>query len=98
MSGVIDDMERVWRLGVSHLEVQLDSLAAISLFQADESCDHQNANLVLKFRRLLHHSWSVRLRNVYRKANHVADFLANYGHSMGLGSRDVFLPNAALSR
>ncbi|CAN0907452.1 Putative ribonuclease H protein At1g65750, partial [Linum grandiflorum] len=98
MSGVIDGMEWAWSLGVSHLEVQLDSLAAISLFQADGSCDHQHANLVLKFRRLLHRSWSVRLRHVYREANHVANFLANYGHSLALGSHEVFLPNATLSR
>ncbi|CAN0830938.1 Putative ribonuclease H protein At1g65750, partial [Linum grandiflorum] len=47
MSGVIDDMERAWSHGVSHLEVQLDSLAAISLFQAGGSCDHQHANLAV---------------------------------------------------
>ncbi|CAN0911768.1 hypothetical protein LINGRAHAP2_LOCUS27040 [Linum grandiflorum] len=39
MSGVIDGMEWSWSLGVAHLEVQLDSLAAISLFRADGVCE-----------------------------------------------------------
>ncbi|CAN0854994.1 hypothetical protein LINGRAHAP2_LOCUS6086 [Linum grandiflorum] len=40
----------------------------------------------------------VRLCHVYHEANHVADFLANFSHSLALGSREVILPNAALSR
>ncbi|CAN0897126.1 hypothetical protein LINGRAHAP2_LOCUS18941 [Linum grandiflorum] len=52
----------------------------------------------MKVRRLFHRSWLVRLRHVYRKANHVADFLVNYNHYMALGSPEIFLPNAALSR
>ncbi|CAN0870581.1 hypothetical protein LINGRAHAP2_LOCUS9576 [Linum grandiflorum] len=39
MNRVIDGKERAWSLGDSHLEVQLDSLAAIALLQADGACD-----------------------------------------------------------
>ncbi|CAN0903504.1 hypothetical protein LINGRAHAP2_LOCUS22605 [Linum grandiflorum] len=63
MCGVIHGMERAWRLGISNLEIQLDSMTAISLFQAEGPCDHQHATLVMKFRRLLLRNWSVRLRH-----------------------------------
>ncbi|CAN0904536.1 Putative ribonuclease H protein At1g65750 [Linum grandiflorum] len=91
MSEVVDGMERAWRLGVSNLEVQLDSLTAISLFQEQGSCDHQHAVLVLKFRKLVTRNWSVRLRHVYREANQAADFLAALGHSLSFGSHEVTL-------
>ncbi|CAN1237445.1 hypothetical protein LINGRAPRIM_LOCUS1880 [Linum grandiflorum] len=72
----------------------MDLLAAISLFQPDGPCDHQHVKLVLKFGRLFHRSWMVRLCHVYRKANQAAHFLANYGHSLTLHSHEVLLPNS----
>ncbi|CAN0846076.1 hypothetical protein LINGRAHAP2_LOCUS4279 [Linum grandiflorum] len=69
-------MERVWRLGILNMEIQLDSMTAISLFQSEGPCYNQHATLVMKFRRLLFRNWLVRLRHVYREANHAADFLA----------------------
>ncbi|CAN0926914.1 Putative ribonuclease H protein At1g65750 [Linum grandiflorum] len=98
MSEVIDEMERAWRLGVANLEVQLDSLTAISLFQEQGPCDHQHAVLVLKFQKLVRRNWSVRLRYVYREANQAVDFLANLGHSLSLGSHEITLPNTNLNR
>ncbi|CAN0926713.1 hypothetical protein LINGRAHAP2_LOCUS35504 [Linum grandiflorum] len=63
MAGVIDGMERAWEFGISHLEIQLDSLTTISLFQVEGSCDHQHATLVLKFQRLLLCNRAVRLHH-----------------------------------
>ncbi|CAN0922083.1 Putative ribonuclease H protein At1g65750 [Linum grandiflorum] len=91
-------MERAWRLGISHMEIQLDTLTAISLLQAEGSCDRQHATLVLKFQRLLLRNWVVRLRHVYKEANNVADYLAKLGHSIALGSHEISLPNRKLSR
>ncbi|CAN0928203.1 hypothetical protein LINGRAHAP2_LOCUS36333 [Linum grandiflorum] len=73
-------------------------MTAISLFQAEGPCDHQHATLVMKFRQLLLHNWSVQLLHVYREANHAADFLANLGHSLALRSHEIFFPNSDLSR
>ncbi|CAN0910249.1 Putative ribonuclease H protein At1g65750 [Linum grandiflorum] len=90
MSGVINGTERAWRLGVANLEVQLDSLTAISLFQEQGPCDHQHAVLVLKFRKLVRHNWSVQHHHLYREANQAADFLANLGHfSIHLGTTKI---------
>ncbi|CAN0897848.1 Putative ribonuclease H protein At1g65750 [Linum grandiflorum] len=98
MAGVFDGMERAWRLGISHLDIQLDSLTAISLLQAEGSCDHQHPTLVFKFRRLLLCNWTVRLRHVYKKTNNVVDYLAKLGYSMALGSHEISLPNEVLIR
>ncbi|CAN0880076.1 Putative ribonuclease H protein At1g65750 [Linum grandiflorum] len=95
---VVDEMERAWQLGVSHFEIQVDSVAALALFQAEGPCEHQHANLVLTFQRLCKWSRLIRLRHVYREANHVADFLAGFDHSLDLGSHEIFLPLADLSR
>ncbi|CAN0841580.1 Putative ribonuclease H protein At1g65750 [Linum grandiflorum] len=96
MTSVIDGMERAWRLGISHMEIQLDSLTAISLLQAEGSWDYQHATVVLKFRRLLLRNWAV--RHVYREAKNVADYLAKLGHSMTLGKHEISLPTGELSR
>ncbi|CAN1144174.1 Putative ribonuclease H protein At1g65750 [Linum perenne] len=40
-------------------------------------------------RELLRRNWEVQILHVYRESNHVADYLANVGHSCPLGFHSV---------
>ncbi|CAN1136722.1 Putative ribonuclease H protein At1g65750 [Linum perenne] len=85
MRRAVEGMEKAWDLGVRRLEVQMDSTTAINIL-TQGVLGHQHASLVTHFQRLKARDWETRLVHVYREANHLADYLANKGHSIPVGS------------
>ncbi|CAN1336488.1 Putative ribonuclease H protein At1g65750, partial [Linum perenne] len=81
--------QQTLKLGLTKVELQVDSSAIVQLVEEEGEPRHQHAMEVLEFRDLFARDWDVRLRHVYREANHVADFLACIGLSYSIGCHIV---------
>ncbi|CAN1766596.1 Putative ribonuclease H protein At1g65750 [Linum perenne] len=67
----------------------MDSLCAISILEGGFNLEHQHAGQVLRFRQLRERDWTIRLTHIYREGNHLADYLANKGHSLAYGTHSI---------
>ena len=56
-----------------------DLSLAVDLISKDKFIIDKNYNLIMQARDLLAKNWDIRVIHVYREANSVADWLANYG-------------------
>ncbi|CAN1148505.1 Putative ribonuclease H protein At1g65750, partial [Linum perenne] len=83
--GAISGLELAWDYGFRHVELQLDSKAAIAILLSPEEPQHQHMAEVLYFRELCGRDWRVNTRHVYREANKAADFLASQGYEFPFG-------------
>ncbi|CAN1732103.1 Putative ribonuclease H protein At1g65750 [Linum perenne] len=79
---IATSLKLAWEAGFKKIVVQADSSAAISLINAEGHPSHQHAELMLR-------ECEVVIYHVYREGNHSADFLANLGHSLSLGTHQV---------
>ncbi|CAN1843405.1 Putative ribonuclease H protein At1g65750 [Linum perenne] len=84
--GVIEGMELAWSYGIKQLRVQSDSATAVTLLSNSEQCSHQHSNLIRRFQELKLRQWDVTIEHIYREANFAADYLANSGHELELGT------------
>ncbi|CAN1732100.1 Putative ribonuclease H protein At1g65750 [Linum perenne] len=86
---IATSLKLAWEAGFKKIVVQADSSAAISLINAEGHPSHQHAGEVLTIRELMLRECEVVIYHVYREGNHSADFLANLGHSLSLGTHQV---------
>ncbi|CAN1820331.1 Putative ribonuclease H protein At1g65750, partial [Linum perenne] len=84
--GVIEGMELAWSCGIKQLRVQSDSATAVTLLSNPQQCSHQHSNLIRWFQELKSRQWNVTIEHIYREANFAADYLANSGHELDLGT------------
>ncbi|CAN1808083.1 Putative ribonuclease H protein At1g65750 [Linum perenne] len=84
--GVVEGMSLAWEKGIRRLRIQSDSAMAVSLLSKDSHNNHQFAALVERFKDLIARDWEVTIEHIYREANMAADFLANAGHGLELGT------------
>ncbi|CAI0419974.1 unnamed protein product [Linum tenue] len=87
--GALRGLQMAWDSGHRRVELQLDSITAISLLSPGSPTNHQHANLVIQFRELLGRDWEVVIRHIYREANFLADCLAHKGHLLDPGTCSV---------
>ncbi|CAN1777356.1 Putative ribonuclease H protein At1g65750, partial [Linum perenne] len=85
IKGAVDEMMAAWDLGIRRLEVQIDSSSEVSIL-LQGNLSHQHASLVTRFQKLREREWELRIKHIYREANHLADCLADKGHSLPCGS------------
>ncbi|CAN1193376.1 Putative ribonuclease H protein At1g65750 [Linum perenne] len=85
LRGAIKGLQVAWELGLSKVELQVDSSAIIQMIEEVGEPKHQHAMEVLEFRDLVARDWDVQLRHVYREGNHAADFLAGIEFSFPIG-------------
>ncbi|CAN0854298.1 Putative ribonuclease H protein At1g65750, partial [Linum grandiflorum] len=97
MRAIVGGMQLAWTLGIRRLQVQSDSMAAIATLAKDYELEHQHAVLVLKFKELCSRQWEVHIFHIYRETNNVADYLANFGHSLTYGMHLFDSPDRSLS-
>lgn len=71
-------------MGIKHLQVESDSLQAISLVQEAEE-RHIHSNIIWKIRELLHRNWQCKLNHFWREGNSCADILAKKSIDLQLG-------------
>ncbi|CAN1141428.1 Putative ribonuclease H protein At1g65750 [Linum perenne] len=94
----IEGVCRAWRAGHRKLEVQLDSTAAVAiLLNSDLAFSHQYALEALEFQEWLQRDWNVKIKHVYREANHAADYLASLGHNTTRGAHEVDISDCNLA-
>ncbi|CAN1766597.1 Putative ribonuclease H protein At1g65750 [Linum perenne] len=89
LTGAVIGLERAWDIGARKVEIQMDSLCAISILEGGFNLEHQHAGQVLRFRQLRERDWTIRLTHIYREGNHLADYLANKGHSLAYGTHSI---------
>ncbi|CAN1181294.1 Putative ribonuclease H protein At1g65750 [Linum perenne] len=88
--GVLEGVRRAWEAGYRKLEIQMDSKVAVEiLLNANLATSPQFTLETLEFREWLQRDWVVKVKHVYREANHAADYLANLGHNTTRGSHEV---------
>ncbi|CAN1131368.1 Putative ribonuclease H protein At1g65750 [Linum perenne] len=88
--GVLEGVRRAWEAGYRKLEIQMDSKVAVEiLLNANLATSPQFTLETLEFRDWLQRDWVVKVKHVYREANHAADYLANLGHNTTRGSHEV---------
>ncbi|CAN1121328.1 hypothetical protein LINPERPRIM_LOCUS2129 [Linum perenne] len=63
----------------------MDSTCVVRLLTVEDYWEHQHVAIVSKFRLLTERDWRVSMKHVHMEANHLADRLANKGHTMGYG-------------
>ncbi|CAN1836495.1 Putative ribonuclease H protein At1g65750, partial [Linum perenne] len=96
--GAIEGIRRAWDAGYRKLEIQIDSTAAVAILLSKELVpSHQFALEVLEFRDWIHRDWMVRVKHVYREANHAADYLASLGHNTTRGAHEVDISDCNLA-
>ncbi|CAN1129383.1 Putative ribonuclease H protein At1g65750 [Linum perenne] len=59
---------------------------AMSVEEITNQCSHQHSNLIRRFQELKSRQWDVTIEHIYREANFAADYLANSGHELELGT------------
>ncbi|CAN1788050.1 Putative ribonuclease H protein At1g65750, partial [Linum perenne] len=96
LRGVVSGLQLAWDRGYRKVQLQIDSQCAVLLLQSDDRTDHLHATTIRHARELLRRDWEVRIRHVYRESNHVADHLANRGHSCPIGFHCIELSDPVL--
>ncbi|CAN1836512.1 Putative ribonuclease H protein At1g65750, partial [Linum perenne] len=89
LRGAVSGLQLAWEQGYRKIQLQLDSQCAVQLLQGDDLEDHAHAATIIMARELLRRNWEVQILHVYRESNHVADYLANVGHSCPLGFHSI---------
>ena len=67
--------------------LESDSRVVVGIINGDSVRVDRNYNLIMKIRDLLGRDWEVKTLHVYREANCVADWLANFGLTRSLLDR-----------
>ena len=81
-------LQLTWDRGYRKVILESDSRVVIGLINGDTVSRDRNFNLVLKIKGILGRDWEVKSFHVYREANCVADWLANYGITRDLLDRE----------
>ncbi|CAN1169061.1 Putative ribonuclease H protein At1g65750 [Linum perenne] len=69
----------------------------VLLLKSDDRADQIHATTIQHAQQLLRRDWEVRISHVFRESNHVADHLANRGHSCPIGFHCIELSDPVLS-
>ncbi|CAN1784074.1 Putative ribonuclease H protein At1g65750 [Linum perenne] len=88
LRGIVEGMRLAWDKGVRKLNIQTDSRAAVAILHNESETTHRHASL--------NRDWEVSINHIYREANSAADYLANLGHSLDLGTHVYLYPDSAL--
>ncbi|CAN1770919.1 Putative ribonuclease H protein At1g65750 [Linum perenne] len=96
LRGIIDGMHLAWEKGVRKLVIQTDSRAAVAILLNDSNRTHRHASIVEQFTSLKNRDWEVSIHHIYREANFAADYMANLGHDLVLGTHVFMYPDAKL--
>ncbi|CAN1767765.1 Putative ribonuclease H protein At1g65750 [Linum perenne] len=89
LRGAVSGLQLAWERGYRKIQLQLDSQCVVQLLQGDDLEDHAHAATIITARELIRRNWEVQILHVYRDSNHVADYLANVGHSCPLGFHSI---------
>ena len=72
-------LHRTWDKGFRKVVLESDSKVIVGIIKGDTVRVDRNYNLIMQIRGLLGREWEVKIFHVYREANYVVDWLANFG-------------------
>jgi len=72
-------LKLAWSKGFRKIILKSDSSLAVDLITKNKIVIDKNYNLIMQARELLAKEWDIQVLHVYREANSMADWLANYG-------------------
>ena len=84
--GIFEGLKLAWSTGFRKVMVESDSQAAVLLLKSDISHHHPLYSIVHACTKIMANDWSCSIHHIYRESNRAADFLANLGHSLILGT------------
>jgi len=77
---LLKGLQLAWNMGVSHLEVEIDSQLALKPTQEPCKANQAHCFVIRKCQSLLlKREWYVKIKHCYRESNKAADLLANIG-------------------
>ncbi|KAG7576302.1 Ribonuclease H domain [Arabidopsis thaliana x Arabidopsis arenosa] len=83
--GIYYGLVIAWERGYRRVELEVDSELVVGFVQSGVSDGHPLSFLVRLCQGFFSRDWLVRVTHVYREANRLADGLANYAFTLGLG-------------
>ncbi|CAN1184834.1 Putative ribonuclease H protein At1g65750 [Linum perenne] len=86
-----------WETGHRRIKLQMDSTAAIALFNNSNGARHQHSLEVAQLQDLLGREWTVEVDHIYRDANQAADYLASIGFNHPLGTHEISISDCNLN-
>ncbi|CAI0385208.1 unnamed protein product [Linum tenue] len=89
LKGAVEGLERAWRKGYRKIELNMDSMTAISIMNSWKDDNHRHGLLAAKVGNLISREWEVKISHVFREQNKAADFLASRGHSLHFGIHHI---------
>ncbi|KAL9433259.1 hypothetical protein AB3S75_028147 [Citrus x aurantiifolia] len=95
--GLYQGQYMAWQQGCRWISVEVDSLCVTQLVSNPVAHTYEYAPLLQAIKDLIKQDWHIVVRHVYRKANHAADFLANYALSTPLGFHIFHKPPPGLA-
>jgi len=84
---ITNGLKLAWSKGFRKIILESNSSLAVDLITKDKIIFDKNYNLIMQARELLAKEWDIRVLHVYKEANSVADWLANYGLTMSFLDR-----------
>jgi ribonuclease HI len=80
-------LQLAWDRGFRKVDLESDSKVVVGLINGDSVRVDRNYNIIMQIKGMLGRDWEVTTYHVYREANCVADWLANYGLTRDLLDR-----------
>ncbi|CAI0551222.1 unnamed protein product [Linum tenue] len=96
LRGAIEGLQLAWDTGHRRARVELDYLCAVQLLQSLDALDHQQTDIIQRFRELLTRQWEFVVSHVFGEGNKCVDHLASHGHLLPLGYHSMSCSDPAL--
>jgi ribonuclease HI len=84
--GVYEGLRQCHRMGFRKVELDIDSMAVVSVLKNRRSSSSSGCSLLKRIWRLMQHDWIIEISHIYREANKCADALANFGCTLDFNS------------
>jgi len=84
---ITNGLKLAWSKEFQKIVLESDSSLAVDLITKDKIIIDKNYNLIMQARELLAKEWDIQVLHVYKEANSVVDWLANYGLTMSFLDR-----------
>ena len=81
-------LQFTWEKGFRKVVLESDSSVVVEIIMRDKMSMNRNYNLIMQIKGLLGRDWEVKTLHVYREANCVAVWLANYGLTRDLVDKE----------
>ncbi|ONI01039.1 hypothetical protein PRUPE_6G118100 [Prunus persica] len=90
--GVFRGLLLTWNEGIRRIQMECDSLTAVSLINGETGTNHPLSSIIHCCKDLLLRDWECTIYHIYREQNSAADHMAHLGQNSSLGFHVIDLP------